>query len=582
MLRYKTWARRSFPLLLCFLAVLVVACGGSTATPGQGSDKAPEDKQIAVMPEVNISEIKTFDPALATDAPSIDSINMVFTGLVQLNDKLEVQGQLAESYQLGPDGVTWTFKLKPDLKFSNGDPLTADDVIYSIDRALQPATKSTTAGIYLGLIKDAEKLQDGKVKTLIGSSLKAPDARTVVIQAGSKAAYFLQTLTYVSSYVVNKKIVEKYGDRWTDHISEGVGAGPFVVSKYNKGAEIIFERNTNYYGDKPQLKKVVYHFYQNADTAYKAYESGQLHTAGVPAPQTDRAKNLKGQFHTEPYLSILFYKINYLAKPFNNIKIRQAFALAINKEQIAHNIYKDTVVPTNHIVPDGQPGYYPDLKGPAGVSTPAGDKEKAKQLFEEGMKEEGYTRANFPPVTLTVASTSASARQEYSAVQNMWKEALGITVKINETEFNKLLTDIDATTNNPNGLQIWRVSWIADYPDPQNWISLQFGEGSENNNVNYAHSSLKFAAEQKELQKKMAQADVTADENQRMKLYNEIEQKLVDDVAWLPIYQGQTVTVRKPCIKGLEDNAQALTPPDDWAKIYITSEQPCANADKYK
>src|SRR5437867_11339931 len=171
------------PTLLVLVAMLMVACGsGSSTSTTTAPSKAPAAQQVLNMPFQNlISDLKTMDPALSTDAPSISGIDLVFTGLVQFNDKLEVKPQLAASYSLGSDGLTWTFKLKPNLRFSDGTPLTSQDVVYSIDRALQPTVKSYTSSIYLGLIKDSDKLNAGKIKTIIGDSLLKPDPNTVKI-----------------------------------------------------------------------------------------------------------------------------------------------------------------------------------------------------------------------------------------------------------------------------------------------------------------------------------------------------------------------------------------------------------------
>src|SRR5690348_151244 len=157
--------------------------------------KAPAAKQIYTVPEVGITDFETLDPALARDAASLSAVQMLFTGLVQLNDHLQIRPQLAQSWKQADDGVTWTFHLKPGLKFSDGTSLTASDVIYSINRALSPATQSTVAPLYLGLIKDADALLANRTSTLIGTSLLAPDQNTVVITTRKKATYFLSALT---------------------------------------------------------------------------------------------------------------------------------------------------------------------------------------------------------------------------------------------------------------------------------------------------------------------------------------------------------------------------------------------------
>ncbi|HET8913236.1 MAG TPA: ABC transporter substrate-binding protein, partial [Ktedonobacteraceae bacterium] len=188
------------PALICLSAMLLAACGGSSTVSTQ---KAPASQQIFRWPEF-VSDIASFDPALSTDNPSIQAINMSFTGLVQLDNNLKVKPQLAQSYSQSADGLSYTFTLKPNLKFADGTPLTSKDVAYSIDRALQPATKSLTAPAYLNLIKDSDKLIAGKIKTIIGDSIKTPDDNTVIITLNKKAAYFLDALTYSCSYVVEK------------------------------------------------------------------------------------------------------------------------------------------------------------------------------------------------------------------------------------------------------------------------------------------------------------------------------------------------------------------------------------------
>jgi oligopeptide transport system substrate-binding protein len=578
----KKFTHGLLPTLLCLIAMLVVACGGSQPTAGPtGVTKASADKQINIFPNVGVADIATFDPGLSTDFNSITAIDMVFTGLVQLDDKLQVHPQLAQSWQEMPDGLTWKFTLKSNLKFSDGTPLTSQDVVYSINRALTPGLKSITAPIYLALVKDSDKMGAGKIKTLIGDSLLAPDPNTVTIVTNKKASYFLDTLTYSCSYIVEKSLVEKYGNTgFTDHLTEGGGAGPFKVAEYTHNKRIVFVPNPNYYGPKPQLAKVVMPFYKETETAYKAYQVGQvdsLGTVSVPSNHIAEAKKLTREFHTTPQLSIFYYAMNYLVKPFDNISIRQAFALALNKEVIAHAVYKDTVMPTNHIVPQGMPGYNPNLTGPGGVKSPAGDQTKAKALFQTGLQEEGLTPATLPPITLTYPSGSADIRKEVAAAQQMWQSTLGVSVKLSEVSFNNLLTAIPAASNNPKGLQFWWIGWIADYPDAQDWTTLQFDKGVPNNNANYGQNKTSDAAQQQATQQLLEQADVNPDQNARLQQYMTAEQQLVNDVAWLPSYQGVGQVLRKPCLVGVVDNPSGLTPPDDWGAVYISTDTPCAD-----
>ncbi|HZR39333.1 MAG TPA: ABC transporter substrate-binding protein, partial [Ktedonobacteraceae bacterium] len=329
----KKYNSRFLTLILCLLPVLLTACnlfgGGNTPLPKR-LVKAPASQQIFTVPEVGIADFDTLDPALAHDPASIKAVQMVFTGLVQLDDRLQVRPQLAQSWDESADGLTWTFHLRPHLKFSDGTALTSADVAYSIDRALQPTTQSTVAPLYLNLIKDADQLLAGRISTLIGDSLQTPDAQTLVIVTKRNAAYFLPMLTNTCSYVVEKSLISKYGAKFTDHLTEGGGAGPFKVAKYTHREGIDFVPNANYYMNKPQLQKVSFVIYHSEDEAYQAYLANRVDITDVPISTYANDKKLK-DFSQVPQLWINYYAMNYLVKPFNNIHIRQAFALAIDK-----------------------------------------------------------------------------------------------------------------------------------------------------------------------------------------------------------------------------------------------------------
>jgi oligopeptide transport system substrate-binding protein len=572
-------------LVFSLLMLIISACGGSQQPGIQQVTKASANKQILVLPIEGETDLLAFDPALVTDLPAITSVNLVFTGLVSLDNTLQVHDQLAASHSVAADGVTWTFKLKPDLKFSDGKALTSADVAFSIDRALKPSLKSSVAPLYLGLIKDAGKRTAGKISTLIGDSIITPDPQTVVLIASQKAAYFLQTLTYQTSYVVEKSMIDKYGDNFADHLSEGIGGdGPFKVSEYSRGRQIVFVPNPNYEGPKPQLKKIVMPFFQQTNTTYRAYQAGQLDQATVQSSDVSLAKALPGnQLHQQPLLETDFLGLNELVKPFDNLKIRQAFELAVNKDIIAQNVYKGAVIPSNHILPQGMPGYNPDLKGPDGTNSTSGNPTQAKKLLTEGMQEAGYTQANFPNITLTFSSQGGTdLHNEFSAMQQMWQNVLGINVKLNDINFTKLIDLRTNSVNNPNGLQMWGLYWQADYPDPQDWLTLIFGQNSSKNAMNYGQNHSKENAQQQANQQVMAEADITQDLTKRLQLYNQAEQEIVNEVAWIPRFQNSFTFVRKPCVVGMVSNPQETYPPDSWGGVYISTSSTCANVQPYQ
>jgi peptide/nickel transport system substrate-binding protein/oligopeptide transport system substrate-binding protein len=576
------------PTLLCLVAIILAGCGGTSTTGPTGSNapaKAPASQQIFKYGD-NIAgpDISTFDPAIATDAPSIEPIQMVFTGLVSLNDNLQVQPQLAKSYTSSADGLTWTFTLKPNLKFSDGTPLTSQDVVYSIDRALSPSIASLNGVslVYLGLIQDSDKRVNGKVSTLIGTGLMAPDPNTVVIKTNKKTGYFLEALSYPTAFVVEKKVIDQWSTKWTDHLGDNGGQGgdgPFKVKSYSHTTGIIFVPNTNYYGKAQTLQEVDFDFYKTQDTAYAAYQANQVDLTGIPPTNLAVAKTKTKEYSQNSELIIDYFTMNYLSKPFDNIHIRQAFELAINKDAILQALYHGSRPPTCHIVPQGQPGYDTSLKCPGGAPT-SGDAAMAKQLLQQGMQEEGYTSVSqIPPIKFTYQSNAPTLANEITSVRQQIQTTLGITIGTQVLDFPALLTAVNATVcSKPDyhqclnqGLQMWDLAWAADYPDPQDWLTLQFDKGAPNNAWNYGQNGSPDAAQQQATQQLLEQADGTLDQNTRLQMYNQAEQQLVNDVAWLPIDQRFGNRLLKPYVIGRVFNAQNQVPPDDWANMYIAA-----------
>ncbi|MBA2396681.1 MAG: peptide ABC transporter substrate-binding protein [Ktedonobacteraceae bacterium] len=550
---------------LLFLMVFISSCGTSSPPPGPGT--GPAANQTLRWP-IGATDFGTLDPALVQLAVDADTIQSIFTGLVQFDAKLNIQDQLATSHSISSDGLTYTFTLKPGLKFSDGTPLTSQDVVYSINRTLLPATKSQVA-YYLNLVKDYDKVTTGKIPTLIGDSLLAPDPNTVKIVISKPAAYFLQALTYPCSYVVEKSLIDKYGARWTDHLAEGGGAGPFKTQSYTHTKGITLVPNPNYYGAQPKIQKLEYIISGDQDTTYNAYLSHQYDTTGVVGVPPAHLASARGlpEFQEYGNLRIRFLTMNYLVKPFDNIHIRQAFALAIDKDLLAKTVLRNAVAPTNHIVPQGMPGYDTKLTGPAGVSSTAGDKAKAQALFKQGMSEENLTA--FPSITFSYYTDSKAIVDASQAVIQMWQTVLGVTIKSEGFTFSKLITLENATVNNPKGLQIWISGWLADYPDPQDWLSTFFAKGSGYNQMNYGQNQSQDAAKQLQIQALMDQADVNQNPTERLQQYNQAEEQIVDDVGWIPIYQNKVQLLQSTKLKGIVWNALSIVPPNDWNNIYF-------------
>ena len=573
------------PTLFCLVAIIVAGCGGSSSNTSNNSKpaKAPASQQIYRYGDALGTDISSFDPGQATDQPSLEAITMVFTGLVQLNDQLQVEPQLAQSFSSSSNGLTWTFKLKPNLKFSDGTPLTSHDVVYSIDRALSPqiASLNGVSLTYLGLIQDSDKRANGKISTLIDDSLLTPDPSTVVIKTSKKTGYFLEALSYPTSYVVEKKVIQQWGLKWTDHLSDNGGQGgdgPFKVKSYSHNTGIIFSPNPNYYGPKPLLQEVDFDFYKTPETVYAAYLANQVDiTSTVPSEDLAVARTRTKEYSQNSELVIDYLAMNYLYKPFDNINIRQAIALAINKDVLSTALYQGIRPPTCHIVPQGQPGYNSGLTCPQGAPT-SGNATRARQLLQQGMQQEGWTSVSqIPPIKLTYQSNVPTLANEITSIRQQIQTTLGINIQTATLDFVPLLTaESNTLCTNPNyracvgkGLQMWWAAWGADYPDPQDWTTLQFDKYAPNNEWNYGQNGSTDAAQQQFVQQKLEQADVTTDQATRLQIYNQAEQQLVNDVAWLPMDQRLGARMLKPYVIGRVFNAQGLVPPNDWGSVYI-------------
>lgn len=485
-----------------------------------------------------------------------------------LTDNGTVVDQLAASHHVSADGLTYTFTLKSHLKFSDGTPLTVDDVAYSLNRTVLPATSSIVRN-YLDLLKDYDKITHSKIPTLIGDSILVTEPDTISLIISKPAAYFLDALTYSTGDVVEKKLIDKYAAKWTDHLEEGGGDGPFKVESYGHTSSLVLVPNSNYYAFTPKIQKIVYTIASDKDTNYKAFQANQYDLAAVP-PALEPIAAIKPGFQFVPALASKFIGMNYLVKPFDNIKIRQALDLAINKDLITGRIIGSVATPSNHIVPEGIPGYNKKLTGPEGVVSTSGNQTKAVQLFQEGLKQEGYSNANqIPALTLNYNISNQTSADTITAIVAEWKQELGITVKPVGVQNNQLLQDVANTAGHAGPLQMWYGVWDADYPDPQDWLTLFFGKGALHNAFNYGQNSSSDAAQQQAVQAEMAQADGLQNFAARVQLYNDAEQKIVNDVGWITIYQSSYIFMVNPKLQNWKLNPLGSIATSDWANIYF-------------
>ena len=562
-------------VLMGTLALLLAACGGG-GTSGTTGDKLPDSQQI-FHPVLNpgSNDIATMDPQITQDLYSIEPVTLVFPSLVTLDNSLKVEPWAINGMpDVSSDGTTYTFHIKPGLKFSDGEPIDANAFAYSINRAVDPCLASPVS-YYLANIKDAGTFtgetcnKDGSysaakgqtsavVKTLIGDSLVVQDAQTLVIKLSAPAAYFLEALTYPTSFAVPQNMIKQYGSKWIEHLTDngGFGGNLYKVTKWDHSGSLDLVRNDAFWGTKPQLKEIDYTIYKDRGTEYNAYLAGQNDRTGIPTTNYQQAKS-RNDFHELGALSIGYYAMNWKQAPFDDVRVRQAFAISLDKNSIVNNVLHGAAIATNHIVPQGMPGYNQNLNGPDGTQSLSGDTSKATALATAYAAEKcGGQMSKCPQVTFTITTGSQDLQNEAEAALQMWQKAMpGWPIKIATTDFNTLLNNLAAKQ-----VQFWAIGWGADYPDPQDFLSLQFGPAATNNNGSVSVPDANTL---------MNKADAETDQNQRIQDYEAAEQLLVTAVAWLPITQSKSFYLSRSYVKNYSITAQLTPSLDQWEQVYI-------------
>jgi oligopeptide transport system substrate-binding protein len=497
-----------------------------------------------------INEPSTLDPAKIGDAQVVFASGLLFRGLVQLDAQLRIKPDGAESWTVSADTKTYTFKLRQGLKFSDGTDVTADDVVFAIQRSLDPNVGGGNGAYYLSNISGAADFAAGKSTELPG--VKALDSQTVQITLDKPSAYFLYQLNFITGYILSKKNVTDGGDKWYE---TPVGTGPFMLKEWQHNQRLVLVPNPYYWAGPPnQLKELDLVFYggdQGSVTAYNDYQTGAVDVIGsfgqvpIPSQFVPQVKDLP-DFKSAPQFFVRYIGFNNAIAPFNDVKVRQAFGMAIDKTQLVKLLGESSVRAQDRILPGGIPGSELPVKG-LGFDPAA-----AKQLLSD---------AKFDPsqkLVLTYGTEGDNAKVvEFIAQQ--WKTNLGLDVTAEPMELQTFSQRMTDTYNDPtNGLQMYYSVWGADYPDPQNWLSQQLRTGVGNNNGHYSNP---------DFDKLVDQADVEVqDATGRLKLYNQAEQIAVTEVGWLPLFSPNTNAMVKPYVTGLVFTGQGIIIPD-WSAV---------------
>ena len=538
--------RRASLLTITLGLFLLVACGGGSGATKEGQDTTTPTTEGVVSTSTPTSAASkgtgeridggrlvqlfvdppTLDPHLTTDATSARIIIEVFGGLVTIEPNLQIVPDLAERWAKSPDGKVYTFHLRRDAKFHDGKPVTAEDVRWSLERAADPLTESTVADQYLGDIVGVKDKLNGDAQTISG--VRVIDEHTIELTIDAPKSYFLAKLTYPTAFVVDRENVEANPRTW---FRTPNGTGPFKLTRYDLSETMILSRNENYHLGPANLDEV--ELILSGGIGMLMYENDEIHITGVGLADLDSLLEPSHDLNSElmqapPSFSVSYIGLNVDEPPLDDRKVRQALNLAINKEEIANIVLADLVVPANGILPPGFPGYNPNLQGYEY------DPVRARQLLEESKY--GNDLENFPPINLTSAgSFGANVSLDMEVVQQMWERNLGITVGFQQTEFATFLKDLHRKR-----FQMYDTGWIADYPDPENFLDLLFHSESSNNHMNYRNDDVNTL---------LLQARTEPDQATRYRLYNQIEQMIIDDAPWIPLwFSGDSYLLLKPSV----------------------------------
>jgi oligopeptide transport system substrate-binding protein len=517
---------RGLPLFL--LAVFMLALTGVGPWPVT----AQERRDVAVTGGTYRRPLghdpETLDPARISDIYSRSVSQQIFDGLVQFDQTLTITPALAEFWKAARDGLTWTFTLRKGVRFHHGREVTAEDVVYSLTRLLDPRIRSGAADLF-STIKGAREFREGRVKTVAG--LVAQDRYTVQITLDEAVAPFVAVLAVGHAKIVPKDVVEQLGDAFG---TQPVGTGPFKLERWDRGKEISLVANAEYFGGSPRLSRLVYRIFlgEQFDAMYAEFLRGNLEDTPVP-PREDR-RSLSGPryiYVKRPMISVRFYGLNTRLKPLDDRRVRQALLYAINREAIIDEVFLGRYTPAHGILPPGTLGFNPRLRG-----YPY-DAQRARALLAEA----GYANGReVAPITIWSSVKHEGVTREYEEIKR-YLNAVGVPSEI------RYLTDWPSYSLAlaEGRLPVFVYAWYADVPDPDNFLFKLFHSKSPRNFFRYSNPAVDDL---------LVAARNARDIQRRVELYQRAEQLVLDDAPVIPMMHHTYERLFQPYVRSVEVN----------------------------
>lgn len=526
-----------------FLGVLVCAavltgCGGKSGEKAAGS-----------VLHVNAgTEVQDLDPHLTTGVPEHRVLSALFEGLTDLDmATLDPVPGVAESWTLSDDKTVYSFKLRENATWSNGDPVTAEDFVYSWRRMLTPAFGAEYAE-FLYLLKNGRAYNTGEISDFSQVGVKALDPQTLEVTLEHPTPYFLTVHQHQAWYPVHQATIEKFGkidqrgSEWT-RAGNLVSNGPFVLAEWHPN-EVIKVRKRPTYWDAEHVRLDEIDFYPISDTQTeeRAFRSGELDwTEELPLQSVATyQKEHPELLHIHPYLGVYYYRLNVTRKPLHDSRVRQALSLALNREELTQNVLKAGEQPAYQFVPQEIENYKSTTKVDY-------NPEKARQLLAEA----GFPGGKDFPALEILYNTKESHKMIAEVVQRMWKQELNINVQLLNQDWKVYLENLDSLN-----YDISRSAWIADYEDPISFLDTMT---SENGNNRTGWKSAPF-------DQMIQQAEAATDDQARTQFLQQAEQVLMQDMPLIPMYFYVRKFLIDPKVKGYVDNPLGYI---RWNDIYF-------------